>query len=209
MGKNTITIPNDTNDGWEAVASKSSKRKDRHRNHQTAASPLTWIDELPIIPAVESFPSSLLLLIGRPGSGKSTFSAALCRSMPWKYVRVNQDELKSRSACEAAMQRALRCGQCPIIDRCNMSKSQRKNFKVDNIPVDCILFDIPAEICLVRCQTRRDHPTVAPNMARQIIQWQSNDYEPPLASEGFRTITTIRDNQSFRKVLEDLVQAKP
>lgn len=191
------------NDGWDKVPSKEDKRNRRGLRAAAASNPLAWMNELPQIPEA-SFEPSMLLLVGLPGSGKSTFSTALCRSMPWKYVRINQDELKNRPACERAMRRALDAQKCPIIDRCNVSVPQRRKFQA-NVPIDCIVFDISAEVCVRRCQTRRNHPTIAPSEAWKAIRCQSQDYEAPHTSEGFRTITTIRDDSSFEKVLVDLI----
>jgi hypothetical protein len=64
----------------------------------------------------------MLLLVGVPGSGKSTFSQQLQQrsSLPW--VRVNQDIVQKKSGkrevCEQQAAAALRSRQCVLIDRC-------------------------------------------------------------------------------------------
>eukprot|EP00536_Pseudo-nitzschia_multiseries_P005660 jgi/Psemu1/13080/gm1.13080_g len=77
----------------------------------------------------------LVLLVGLPGSGKSTFSQSLVASMPGKFCRINQDELKTRPKCERKLEKVLsipttqeqrRC--CPIIDRCNFDQKQRSTW---------------------------------------------------------------------------------
>lgn len=56
----------------------------------------------------------LLVLVGIPGSGKSTLSARL-RDEGWAVV--SQDVLGDRRSCEAATARHLREGRNTVIDR--------------------------------------------------------------------------------------------
>jgi predicted kinase len=189
---------------WAQISVKLSKRQPKrtpgpHR--------LSWIDELPVIPPSSTFSLAVILLVGLPGSGKSTFANALCRSLPWKYVRINQDELKSRGACLEAMRTTLVVDhKCPIVDRCNMSRAQRATFSTNDVPTDCIALDIPVETCIYRCQQRRNHPTVQPSEAQQIIGWQQNEYEAPhQASEGFRSVRVVSCDETFRRVVVDML----
>jgi energy-coupling factor transporter ATP-binding protein EcfA2 len=274
--------PPDEAGGWTVVVPANKNAHQRRRRHEggvssSAPSCLSWIDELPIIPPPvtadddgdaqpPAFPLSMLLLVGLPGSGKSTLARALCRCLPWKYVRINQDELaakpRSKGACQEAVRAALFEQQkCPIVDRCNLSRAQRQAFlqlttkttkkdatsnndhpadttttsdtttasdtatsdtttttsAIATIPTDCIVFEIPMETCIYRCQQRRQHPTVAPSRARQIVNWQQREYEPlqQLSSsssssshEGFRSVTFIRDDESFHRVIVDLLMRK-
>jgi predicted kinase len=72
---------------------------------------------------------SILLLVGLPGSGKSTFANALEKVQPWKYVVVNQDQLKTRQKCLDKTKRILMEEQkCVVIDRCNFNFTQRQYF---------------------------------------------------------------------------------
>ena len=76
----------------------------------------------------------LVLLVGLPGSGKSTFAETLVASMPNKFCRINQDELKTRPKCERKLKQVLSASPnspwhlCPIIDRCNFDKQQRSTW---------------------------------------------------------------------------------
>ena len=68
----------------------------------------------------------VLVLVGIPGSGKSHFASRLEGAMPHKFVRVNQDSLKTRKKCEDLCRRTLSQGKVAIVDRTNFDFSQRK-----------------------------------------------------------------------------------
>jgi hypothetical protein len=74
--------------------------------------------------AVKESPK-VLVLCGLPGSGKSTFGSLLeslndDASLQANWTRVCQDDLRSRAACDAAVEKAVKnpMGRV-IIDRCN------------------------------------------------------------------------------------------
>jgi len=71
--------------------------------------------------------SRVLLLVGLPGSGKTTFASRLVEVGGW--VRVSQDEVGgSRQAVERHFLRALESGNAVVVDRCNCTVQQRSWF---------------------------------------------------------------------------------
>ena len=152
---------------------------------------------------------SMLLLVGLPGSGKSTFSRLVEKCLPWKYARVNQDELESRQKCIARATSVLDQGLSPIVDRCNFDVKQRSHFLdlVYNttIPVDYIVFDIDPNTCLSRCRNRRGHPTLDGNKAGYVINLMTKDWRAPTMQEGFRNISVVHNNATFRQVLTQFI----
>ncbi|CAG8854909.1 8101_t:CDS:2, partial [Gigaspora margarita] len=72
----------------------------------------------------------VLVCVGVPGSGKSTF--------PKKWYRVNQDDLGTRRACE------------DLFKECNFNGNQRQvwiNLAWSfGVPVDAIIMDTPMEV---------------------------------------------------------------
>ena len=66
----------------------------------------------------------ILVLVGRPGSGKSLFADAF-QNLPQKWTVVNQDILKSRERCENLTRAALKTNQSVVVDRTNIDQTQR------------------------------------------------------------------------------------
>mmetsp|Transcript_11675 Transcript_11675/g.14506 ORF Transcript_11675/g.14506 Transcript_11675/m.14506 type:complete len:262 (-) Transcript_11675:167-952(-) len=152
---------------WETVPKRRSrKHKPQQQQRQRRVDPpVPTIDYVPPTERNTNFPPSLILLIGVPGSGKTTFAQLLQKAKPWKYVRVSQDELGHRRDCEYLARRVLSSScrhqrekndapaddavvvvppKIPIIDRCHVNPPQRKYFldiaKEFNVPVDGVWF---------------------------------------------------------------------
>jgi len=74
----------------------------------------------------------LIILIGLPGCGKSTFTTQLCQESQLHGVRwhsVNQDVYKSRHKTYQAAEDILSSSNCNlIVDRCNFNDSQRRTW---------------------------------------------------------------------------------
>jgi predicted kinase len=126
-------------DEWESVPTKEEKKKKRNRDQREddGNPPLPWLANLLKSCTRPEFDDhsrpfsepTILLLAGLPGSGKSTFAKSLEQLQPWKYVRINQDELKSRDQCLAFTRQTLLLERkCAIIDRCNVNLAQRQHF---------------------------------------------------------------------------------
>ena len=86
----------------------------------------------------------LILLVGFPGSGKSTYYRK--HFAPAGYVHVNQDILKTAPKCISATRDALTSGKSCVVDNTNADLVKRASFiaiaKSLNIPVRCMWFDI-------------------------------------------------------------------
>jgi len=140
-------------------------------------------------------PPFIVMLVGLPGSGKSTFADMLLKGNKEKFVHINQDILKTRPNCELLCRESLHNLKCPIIDRCNFNPDQRNHFlaiaREVNVPVDVLVFSYSVEVCIQRCEQRQGHPTLKPANAREIVSMLSNQYRPP----------TSRNSSEFRKII--------
>ena len=181
---------NNGNEEWQTVS--TTQKQDR-------ASRVTqipeWFQTLAAPNEETTFEPFVFMLMGLPGSGKSTIAEKLQELEPWKYVRVNQDTLGDRKKCLKVAQRALSQNKCPIIDRCHVSFMNRNPFyemaQSLNVPVDILIVDVPQAICMERCRRRQNHPTVSPNDAGWILGNMRKDWELPGGNEQARQIWTI------------------
>lgn len=129
----------------------------------------------------------VLVLCGLPGSGKSSFCAALFARQPNAWERVNQDEvrlrarsfalgtanlyrcavpqMKTKQNCEKAFVAALKKGSNVVVDRCNFDFDQRStwvstaySFPISRI--DAVAIKTPPKLCGDRVVVRENHPTI-------------------------------------------------
>ena len=147
----------------------------------------------------------VLLLVGIPGSGKSTFAKSLESYAPDKYVRVNQDTLGTRQACEERTLQVLASGKCPIIDRCNFDAGQRMHFlriaRAKNVAVECVVLRFAVEECVQRCENRSEHETISPEIAREVVERMARQFVSPENSEGFRRVSHLVNLKQVNELL--------
>jgi len=135
----------------------------------------------------------MIVLVGVPGAGKSTYSAKLKSQ---GFVVINQDTIGNRQKCLIATRLALGEGKSVVIDRTNVSRKQRKIFldiaRVYGVPCHCEVLQTPINVCLDRVKPRKNHPTMLEEMTdeekSEIVQFFTTQYETPAYSEGFHAI---------------------
>jgi adenylate kinase family enzyme len=204
---------NDTT-GWETPSRKNDPRSRRQRRapgpQQSPATENTNSNSNANDESSAAKPF-LILLIGLPGSGKSTLALSLleqAKNRNNKYVLVNQDTLGTRDKCIRAARAALQENKCPVVDRCNFNAKQRKWFvelaKKNDIhcKVHCIVLDVDPAECLRRCRQRRNHPTLPPSKAAQVIGFIKKDWRLPTAAEGMDQIWRVTNATQYQQVLD-------
>lgn len=89
----------------------------------------------------------MVLFVGSPGSGKSTFWQ---NYMP-KYSRINRDTLKTKEKCYKVAEEEIKKGNSIIIDNTNPKADDRKYFidlaKKYGYKVRCFQFLTTKEVC--------------------------------------------------------------
>lgn len=133
----------------------------------------------------------LLVLCGLPGSGKSTLCSALA---PLGWVRISQDELGTRELCLKEMMKALKGGKKVVLDRTNLSKSERRMWaapaaELGVTRIECVLLDLDKALCLARAQARQNHPTLAPELAEEVLLKMK--VQEPHVREGFAAVHRV------------------
>ena len=148
--------------------------------------------------------SNFFVLVGLPGSGKTWFSKSLLARNSEGWVHISQDETGSRAFCETAVGRAPKKGQRALLDRCNTSDEDRKQWvKLASnwcISPVCVWFDYPATLCTSRAQMRVDHPTLMPGgRVRSAVKQMQQAFVRPTIQEGWKAIFVVRSFEAAQE----------
>ena len=158
----------------------------------------------------------MLMLVGIPGSGKSTFSTALARrATAATFVAVNQDTIGkngrrgTREQCLEKARQALRAGRCVVVDRCHCEPAQRAPFlrvaHDHGAAAHALVLALPRALCLARAAARADHEVSGPGAARVVNMMASAFAKPggmPAAREGFSSIGVAKRAEEVESFLQ-------
>lgn len=152
----------------------------------------------------------VLMLCGLPASGKSTLSNALVKAYPDHFVRINKDEMRGKGQCAELLAEVLaaykgkkgaKVRRIAILDGCHVNKAKRAEWvqAACGLPVWCIHFTIPLDVCKDRVRVRFDHPTVpCGESGCKIVESMHKQYQPVLDSEGFAGVITIASAEDLQ-----------
>jgi hypothetical protein len=159
--------------------------------------------------------TSMIILVGLPGSGKSTFSTKIVQQSPHRFCRINQDSIKNgkrgtRDMCINAAESALRQGINVIIDRTNVSPEQRRYFLdvaanagLDLSNIHCVYLNLPSKECGARAAGRGSHEGgVFGPKAYGTVNMMKNQLKPPSLSEGFASVLECQNDAEIDLVVD-------
>jgi tRNA uridine 5-carbamoylmethylation protein Kti12 len=169
----------------------------------------------------------VIMFVGLPSSGKSTFSKAMIKAFPNYFIRINRDEMRGKGECESLLQSSLEVylkqerqfhggnhkknsahpvpKQVILIDNCHITKSKRMDWiqACHSVPVWCVHLNRPVEVCKERILTRENHPTIQNGAAGvRIIESMRKEFEVPTLKEGFETIFDIKSDEDMANLME-------
>lgn len=157
----------------------------------------------------------LLIMVGLPGSGKTTIAKEIVRQAASKgrtWLRVSQDVHKRVDKVRKVASTALQKGKDGvIIDRTNLTRQQRaqwaKMASLHNIQAELIIINLDRNVCLARCRARRDHEgDLSAANAAFVIKKFSQSAEWPtkcaIVSPSPTTATFPTDTEGFCHAFE-------
>ncbi|KAK0712391.1 polynucleotide kinase 3 phosphatase-domain-containing protein [Lasiosphaeria miniovina] len=139
----------------------------------------------------------IILFVGPPGAGKSTFYWKQLE--PLGYERVNQDILKSRDKCLKAAADSLKDGESVVIDSTNPDPDTRAQWvelaiKM-RVPIRCIWFRTPLQVCehndAVRHLNKELNPESRQSLPRLAFNGFASRFKEPKPKEGFQDIFEV------------------
>jgi len=156
----------------------------------------------------ETAAPKMVVLVGIPGSGKSTFGKQL-QERGW--LRISQDDLGNRFRCEVELIKGLLRGQNVVVDRCNFDEEQRYPYircgLLRGCRIGAVVFAIPVEDCIDRVMNRTQHETLpASKHAANVVRRFASMYRPPNQQEGFSFCRHIRNSHDSNRILDELCQ---
>ncbi|XP_031280257.1 transcription factor bHLH140-like isoform X1 [Pistacia vera] len=156
----------------------------------------------------------VVLLVGAPGSGKSTFCDQVLRSSARPWVRICQDTINNGKSgtkvqCLKNAARALKEGKSVFIDRCNLEREQRVDFMrlgALQVEMHAVVLDLPAKLCVSRSVKRTDHEgNLQGGKAAAVVNSMLRKKELPKLSEGFSRIVFCQNESDVQAALDTYI----
>ncbi len=149
----------------------------------------------------------LQLLVGPPGSGKSTYSKALFYAKGLHTTYINQDtqgkEHMSKFLSAIADRRDI------IVDRMNFNKEQRLRYLgpavTNGYETEIIILHQPYDECMMRMSKRTDHQTIkTKESAMGALKTFFTMYERPEDNEADKVTRIFPDGDKPKAIVCDL-----
>ena len=124
----------------------------------------------------------MILMIGIPGSGKSTFAAA---RFPPGYVRISRDVLRTRARVANALAEALEKRRDVVIDNTNVKRIERERFIQPAKAAGYRVTGYYLQSVVADCLRRNAQRSGAARIPDAGVLARAGDLEMPSPEEGF------------------------
>ncbi|KAK6749589.1 hypothetical protein RB195_001914 [Necator americanus] len=148
-----------------------------------------------------SFGKEVVVIVGFPGSGKSTFARMLEKEHG--YMVVNRDTLGTWQKCCERARVYLRDGKSVVVDNTNPDKESRSRYTAlaREMKASCRCFELTCDIHQAghNVKFRLLTQGTSNEVGTMVLRMYSNKYEKPELSEGFDSIVYVNFVPNFEK----------
>ncbi|VDO32849.1 unnamed protein product [Haemonchus placei] len=158
----------------------------------------------------------VIVIVGFPGSGKSTFARML--EVDHGYMVVNRDTLGTWQKCCEHARVHLRSGKSVVVDNTNPNKESRSRYialaKEMKVPCRCFALTCDIHQAEHNVKYRLLTQKSANEVTAMVLRMYANKYEvSPLLSEGFDSVVHVNfvpsfDNEEHEKLYKQFLLEK-
>lgn len=137
---------------------------------------------------------TMIIMVGRAGSGKSLLAQEIVKKGGNKMVYINRDTCKTQTACIKMIKESIKNGQSMVIDNTNPDKKSRQTYielaKDNGMKVVVYKMDISEALSkhLNHMRVMTDHIDKVPEVAYRVY---NKKYEEPSIDEGIDEIINV------------------
>lgn len=144
-----------------------------------------------------------VMLMGLPGSGKSTFALTLAASAPSEWTLVNQDRMGKKKCISLAGSNTGKKKRV-ILDRCHPTESERREwYDVVGSPsrddIALVYFAASVDTCIERVKRRTNHETIPEGKGERIVRCVAKTLQAPTDEEKCKVFGIVEVVRTFEE----------